>query len=86
MSSPKRQSAVSPGYAKGFPGLMTYLDGVSENTLRSWFRRGMPHIRIGDVILFKLADVDAWLEKFRVGGTSEENEISIDDILAEVSK
>ena len=84
---------VDTRYAKGFDGLNCYLDGVSENTLRLWLERGMPCRKIGGVILFKLDEVDAWLEGFRVGGPptyeqpgSERNLKSlIDSCLSEVS-
>lgn len=85
-SKRKHTPPIIPAYAKGFHGLSMYLGGVSENTLRSWVEKGMPTIKIGDVILFKLADADAWLKKFSINGTSEEQEVSLDDILSEVGR
>ena len=82
----KRQSSLYPGYIKRFQALSNYLGGVSENSLRSWVKRGMPRIRIGDITLFRLSDVDAWLESFKAGGTFTEEDVSLDDILVEVNK
>ena len=36
--------------------------GVSTKTIRRWSMRGMPHVRLGHVVLFSLEDCDQWLQ------------------------
>jgi hypothetical protein len=44
----------------------------------------MPFKRIGDITLFRLADVDAWLDSLTGSGTSQE--ITLDGILEEMGR
>ncbi len=87
MQKPKAnmQTFVAPRYAKGYEELSSYLGGVTENTLRKWVRMGMPVYTVDGVRLFKLVSVDAWLEQYLAGGTSEPDGIRLDDILKEVN-
>ncbi len=47
-----------------FPALMERLK-VSEATLRRWLRQGLPRVKMGRVLLFDAAEVDAWLKQHR---------------------
>lgn len=38
---------------------------VSEVTLRRWVRRGLPHSKVGGMLLFDPAEVDAWIRAQR---------------------
>ncbi|MCK8600154.1 helix-turn-helix domain-containing protein [Desulfoferrobacter suflitae] len=82
---PKMQTVVTPRYAKGYNELGSYLGGVTENTLRKWVRMGMPVYMVDGVRLFKLSSIDAWLEQYLAGSTSEADGIRLDDILKEVN-
>jgi len=87
---PEKQTVVTPHfitprYAKGYDELGSYLGGVAENTLRKWVRMGMPVYMVDGVRLFRLDSVDAWLEQYLAGGTSEKDGIQLDDILKEVN-
>ena len=35
--------------------------GISRATLYRWIDRGLPHHRVGRVVLFDLDEVDSWL-------------------------
>ncbi len=41
---------------------------ISERTLRTWLKEGLPHFRPGGTILIAYRDIDAWMEQFRVDG------------------
>jgi len=44
--------------------------GVSERTFRDWLKDGLPHFRLSSgTILVAYADIDSWLERFRVDGS-----------------
>ena len=34
---------------------------VSTKTIRNWIKRGMPHLRTGNVIRFDTAEVENWI-------------------------
>ncbi len=34
---------------------------VSTKTVRNWIKRGMPHLRTGNVIRFDTAEVENWI-------------------------
>ena len=36
--------------------------GISNNTLDSWIKKGLPHIRVGKTIRFDKAEVNRWLQ------------------------
>ena len=36
--------------------------GISNNTLDSWIKRGLPHIRVGKTIRFDKAEINRWLQ------------------------
>ena len=36
--------------------------GVSNNTLDSWIKKGLPHIRVGKTIRFDKAEINRWLQ------------------------
>ena len=58
-----------------------YSGGVSVRTLRNWFKDGLPHFRLSSgTILVAYADIDAWLEKFRV------DDSRLDAIVDEITK
>jgi len=38
---------------------------VSEVTVRRWLRRGLPHSKVGGMLLFDPAEVDAWIRAQR---------------------
>jgi hypothetical protein len=38
---------------------------VSERKFREWVAMGLPHTRIGNVLLFEPSEVHAWLDRFR---------------------
>jgi excisionase family DNA binding protein len=39
---------------------------ISERTLRTWLKEGLPHFRPGGTILIAYRDIDLWMEQFRV--------------------
>ena len=43
-----------------------YAGGVSEKTLRSWLKMGLPYSMPGGIILIKHSDIDAFLEQYQV--------------------
>ena len=43
-----------------------YAGGVSEKTLRSWLKMGLPYSMPGGIILIKFSDIDAFLDQYRV--------------------
>lgn len=45
--------------------LMTYLK-ISKGTIERLMKQGLPHIKLERRVLFKKADIDAWLETKRV--------------------
>jgi excisionase family DNA binding protein len=49
-----------------FQTLAKYVS-VSEGTLKSWEKCGMPVIRVGRIVRVKRSDFDAWLAQFRRG-------------------
>jgi hypothetical protein len=36
---------------------------VAPRTVRSWWARGLPIVRIGDVVRVRVSEADAWLEQ-----------------------
>jgi excisionase family DNA binding protein len=36
---------------------------VSTRTVRNWIKRGMPHLRIGNVIRFDIPEVEHWIKE-----------------------
>lgn len=42
--------------------------GIHRNTLYKWRKWGLPHIRVGKIIRYEVAEVDEWLEKFKNRG------------------
>ncbi|MFS9000398.1 helix-turn-helix domain-containing protein [Streptococcus infantis] len=36
--------------------------GISNNTLDSWIKKGLPHIRVGKTIRFDRAEINRWLQ------------------------
>ena len=36
--------------------------GISNNTLDSWIKKGLPHIKVGKTIRFDKAEVNRWLQ------------------------
>lgn len=36
--------------------------GISNNTLDSWIKKGLPHIRVGKTIRFDKAEINRWLQ------------------------
>jgi excisionase family DNA binding protein len=36
---------------------------VSTKTIRNWIKRGMPHLRIGNVIRFDISEVEQWIKE-----------------------
>ena len=37
--------------------------GISNNTLDSWIKKGLPYIRVGKTIRFDRAEINRWLQK-----------------------
>ena len=35
---------------------------VSTKTIRNWIVKGMPHIRVGNVMRFNIDDVESWVK------------------------
>jgi len=35
---------------------------ISNNTLDSWIKKGLPHIRVGKTIRFDKAEINRWLQ------------------------
>jgi excisionase family DNA binding protein len=57
---------MEPGYMT-LPEVAKYL-GTSEDTLRGWVRKKrMPYHKPGKTLLFRKADVDAWMNRYRHG-------------------
>jgi hypothetical protein len=50
----------------GSTALRAYLGGISNLTLHRWLAQGMPVRRVGPRgrMLFKLSEIDAWLDAF----------------------
>ena len=38
--------------------------GISNNTLDSWIKKGLPIIRVGKTVLFNTDDLNQWLQNF----------------------
>jgi len=56
---------------------------VSVRTFRTWLKEGLPYSRLpSGTILVAYADIDAWLESFRVDG-SRVDEI-VDQVLTDL--
>lgn len=36
--------------------------GISNNTLDSWIKKGLPHIRVGKTIRFDKVEINRWLQ------------------------
>ena len=36
--------------------------GISNNTLDSWIKKGLPYIRVGKTIRFDKAEINRWLQ------------------------
>ena len=36
--------------------------GISNNTLDSWIKKGLPHIKVGKTIRFDKAEINRWLQ------------------------
>jgi len=36
--------------------------GISNNTLDSWIKKGLPHIRVGKTIRFDKSEINRWLQ------------------------
>ena len=36
--------------------------GISNNTLDSWIKKGLPYIRVGKTIRFDRAEINRWLQ------------------------
>lgn len=74
-NGPSAASAVAanPNWLRGIAAVAAYLGGVSVKTISSWITRGvLPFTRMpgSRLLLFRRADVDAALEKFRVEGSA----------------
>ncbi len=63
-----------------FQTLATYAS-VSEGTLKSWEKSGMPVIRVGRIVRVKRSDFDTWLAQFRCGS---ETKVDLDKVLDQV--
>ncbi|MCX6995902.1 MAG: helix-turn-helix domain-containing protein [Kiritimatiellaeota bacterium] len=68
-------TAILPGYLHGRTAACQYLGGMSKRTLAVFMRqRKLPHMKLGHrTVLFRIADLDRALAKFRieaVGGES----------------
>jgi hypothetical protein len=69
------------GYAKVKKGAA--YGGVSERTFRDWLKDGLPYFRLSSgTILVSYADIDAWLDRFRVSG-SQVDEI-VDEVISQL--
>ena len=53
---------------------------ISERTLRTWLKEGLPHFRPGGTILIAYRDIDEWLKQFRVDHSK------LDAIVDEITK
>lgn len=48
-----------------------YLGGVKPQTLAVWrmeHRHGLPYVRVGNLIRYRMSDLEAWLASRTVGG------------------
>ena len=36
---------------------------VTKQTIRNWIKRGLPHIKVGNVLRFDLQEVDKWIHE-----------------------
>ncbi len=52
-----------------FPDLGKHL-GVSRATINRWIKRGMPHHKVGRVVLFDPAEVEAWIRSPATASTT----------------
>ena len=46
------------------PEAAEYLGGVAPRTLEAWrvYGRGPPYLKVGDLVVYRRRDLDAWLE------------------------
>ena len=51
-------------------GAAAYLGGLSAHTLRNWRTRGVGprYLRLGDRVVYRIADLDAYLDEVARGG------------------
>ncbi|MFH0812843.1 MAG: helix-turn-helix domain-containing protein [Pseudomonadota bacterium] len=51
---------------------------ISERTLRTWLKEGLPHSKVKGVVLVKIENLDAFIEQF------ETRENQVDHVVDEV--
>jgi hypothetical protein len=60
---------------------------VSERKFREWIPMGLPHTRIGGVLLFEPSQVHAWLDRFnrvsRTPGVKRVRGMKVPEIVAD---
>jgi len=54
--------------------------GLSDRTVRSWLKMGLPHSKVGGAILVEFRQLDLWLRSFAVDGNK------VDTMVAEFLK
>jgi excisionase family DNA binding protein len=42
---------------------LAYRLGVSESTVKNWKQKGLPHLQVGRILRFELAEVEPWLRQ-----------------------
>ncbi|TAN36513.1 MAG: hypothetical protein EPN23_08485 [Verrucomicrobia bacterium] len=67
-------TAILPGYVQGRPAASRYLGGIPTRTLAELMRkRKIPFSKLGHrTVIFKIADLDKAVAKFRVAAAGEE--------------
>lgn len=53
--------------------------GMSQRTVRTWLKRGLPHSKVGGTILIEYRQLDQWLRSFAV-------EDQVDQLVSEFLK
>lgn len=71
MTTATNQATITPAYMR--PAEAAKYTSVAERTLRMWMRRGaIPYHKMGKrCVLFRVADLDKALGKFKVNAVSD---------------
>ena len=58
---------------------------VAKNTLKKWFKIGMPYYQVNRCIRVRVDEFDGWMSRFR-GGTSQDLDAMLDQVMKEVKQ
>lgn len=59
------EGTMEPGWLQ--PKRAAAYADVGERTMRRWLAAGLPHSRVGGVVLVKRAELDAWIRSHSSG-------------------